>query len=78
MPYRYPDVHKEICLTCHYFDSPRRIVIMGGKVFIEHDEIQGICKLRRDDKGRPFPCSWGFQPRTKVMGCRYKRWLELP
>lgn len=79
MPYRYPDVNRECCLTCHYFDSPRRIVVIAGKkILIEHDEILGTCRLGRDDKGRPFPRSWGFRPIPNSVGCHYKRWLELP
>lgn len=78
MPYCYPDVDRECCLTCHYFDSPRRIVVMGGKVFIEHEETSGTCRLSHDHRGAPVSRNWGFRPSPNSFGCHYKRWIELP
>ena len=70
--FKFADLNREICLTCHYYKIPRRIEVIGKKVFIDYDKTMGGCGLFNDFPKvctcRPF--SGGF--------CHYKRWLELP
>ena len=69
--FKFHDLQKEICLTCHYYNIPRRIEVIGGKVFIDYDATTGGCSLFNNF---PKPCT------SRPMGswCHYKRWVELP
>ena len=70
--FKFHELNREICLTCHYFDIPRRIEVIGRQVFIDYDATTGGCKLFNN-----FPRVCTCKPFTGHY-CRYKRWLELP
>ena len=43
--FKFHELHREICLTCHYYDIPRRMVVGGRQVFIDYDATTGGCTL---------------------------------
>jgi hypothetical protein len=70
--FKFADLQKEICLTCQYYNIPRRIEVIGSKMFIDYDSSTGGCKLcnnfPKPCTSKPFSGHW----------CHYKRWVELP
>ena len=70
--FKFADLNKEICLTCHYYKINRRIVSVGGKIFLEHDGSTGCCGLQPAVKRNLN------SPPIQGTFCKYKRWMELP
>ena len=70
--FKFADLDKKICLTCHYYRINRKVEVIGSKVFIDHDGSTGCCGLlptvKRNLNSPPIQGSF----------CKYKRWLELP
>ena len=70
--FKFHELDKEICLTCQYYDTPRRVEVIGNKVFIDFDKTTGNCKLFNSIM-RINTCKAG-----STSFCHYKRWVELP
>ena len=70
--FKFAELQKEICLTCQYYNIPRRIEVIGTKMFIDFDASTGGCSLQNN-----FPKPYTSKPFTGSW-CHYKRWIELP
>ena len=70
--FKFKDLHKEICLTCQYFDTPRRVQVIGRDTFIDYDKDTGGCRLF-NNMMRICNTKAGI-----TSFCHYKRWVELP
>ncbi len=70
--FKFAELNREICLTCHHYNIPRRVEVIGSKMFIDYDKTMGGCKLYND-----FPKVCTSKPFTGSF-CHYKRWVDLP
>lgn len=70
--FKFADLDKKICLTCHYYRINRKVEAIGGKLFIDHDGSTGCCGLLPTVKRNLN------SPPIQGTFCKYKRWLELP
>ncbi|MCQ2352045.1 MAG: hypothetical protein MJ033_01025 [Victivallaceae bacterium] len=66
------DFHRETCLTCQYFNCPRRVKMIGRTLTIEYDDPYGRCSLK------PIFRMGANYPARRSSDCHYQRWVELP
>jgi len=70
--FKFYDLNKEICLTCHYFDTERKVEVIGRLTLIDHNGKLGKCKMYNN-----FQMQWINKAKC-LSFCRYKRWYDLP
>jgi len=70
--FKHHQLEQEICLTCQYFRIPRRVEVIGSKMFIDYNASMGNCQLFQNV---PRVCTCKA---NSVSFCHYKRWVELP
>jgi len=74
MPHIEPNINKQTCLTCHFFNISRRVRTLNATPrVIEFDEISVTCTLLK----KRFEHSRNSET-TPPYGCAYKRWHDLP
>ena len=70
--FKHHQLDQEICLTCQHFKIPRRLQVIGSKLFIDYDASMGSCKIFQNV---PRLCTCKA---NTVHFCHYKRWNQLP